>query len=40
MAIFTGILGLGVALNGAGAPVAQAAQPTADLELSTEYIKV
>jgi hypothetical protein len=39
IAIFAGLLGLGVALNGAGASVAQTAQLTADLELTTEYIK-
>jgi hypothetical protein len=39
MAYFAGLLGLGVALNGAGAAAAQAEQPAAGAELNTEYIK-
>ena len=39
MAIFVGLLGLGVALNGADAAVARAEQPAAGVEFHTEYIK-
>ncbi len=39
MAIFAGLLGLSVALNGAGAPAAQVEQSAAGMEFSTEYIK-
>jgi hypothetical protein len=36
---FTGVLGLSVALNGAAGARAQAEQPSAGMEFSTEYIK-
>jgi O-antigen ligase len=36
---FAGLLGLSVALNGAGASLAQAEQPATGVELNTEYIK-
>jgi hypothetical protein len=39
MAVFAGLLGLGVALNGAGAVPAGAEQPAAGVEFNTEYIK-
>ncbi len=39
MAVFTGTLGLGVALNGAGASLAQAEKPATDMALDTEYVK-
>lgn len=39
IAIFAGLLGLSVALNGAGASPAPAEQPAAGVELNTEYIK-
>ena len=39
MAIFTGLLGLGVALNGPATSRAQAPQPAASVEMNTEYIK-
>ncbi|MGD0261386.1 MAG: hypothetical protein ABSD29_16350 [Verrucomicrobiota bacterium] len=39
MAIFTGVLGLSVALNGADASLAQAEEPATGMELNTEYIK-
>ena len=39
MVIFAGILGLGVALNGAGASPVPAEQPATGMELNTEYIK-
>jgi hypothetical protein len=37
--IFVGLLGLGVALNGADAAPARAEQPAASVEFNTEYIK-
>ena len=40
MAVFTGTLGLGVALNGAGASLAQAERPATGVALETEYVKV
>jgi hypothetical protein len=39
MAIFTGLLGMGVAINGAGAAPAHAEQSAVGAELNTEYIK-
>ena len=39
MAIFTGLLGLSVALNGAGTPLAQAEATATGVELGTEYVK-
>jgi hypothetical protein len=39
MAVFVGLLGLSVALNGARASLAQADQPAAGLDLDTEYIR-
>jgi hypothetical protein len=40
LALFTGLLGFGVALNGAEVPLpAQAEQPAAGIELNTEYIR-
>ena len=39
IAIFVGLLGLSVALNGAGASPVPAEQPAAGVELNTEYIK-
>jgi hypothetical protein len=40
MAVFTGLLGLSVALNGVGASLVPAAQPSASVAFSTEYVKV
>ena len=39
MASFAGVLGLSVALNGAGAAPVKAEQPAAGVEFNTEYIK-
>ena len=39
MALFTGLLGLGVALNGADPTRAQAEQPATSVDFSTQYIK-
>lgn len=39
MAVFTGLLGLGVALNGAEASRVPVEQPASGMELATEYIK-
>jgi hypothetical protein len=38
--VFTGLLGLSVALNGADAKPAHAEQPAAGVEFNTEYIRV
>ena len=39
IAVFAGLLGLSVALNGVAASPAQAEQPATGVELNTEYIK-
>jgi hypothetical protein len=39
MASFAGVLGLSIALNGAGAAPVKAEQPAAGVEFNTEYIK-
>ena len=39
MAVFVGLLGLSVALNGADAYLAPAEQPATGVEFNTEYIK-